>query len=141
MSPALDEATVKAIEPSLLGYAQRRVGRADLAEDLVQETWIAAMGSLPSFAGRSTLRTWLVGILRRKIVDMHRRRHVHVSYAEHVHGYPCEPAREPSDQLDDFTAAEIVGASLSNLPARERRAVELCDVRGLERDDAAEAMG
>jgi RNA polymerase sigma-70 factor (ECF subfamily) len=137
----LDDAMVRALGPSLLGYAQRRVGRCDVAEDLVQETWIAAMASLPSFAGRSTLRTWLVSILRRKIVDLYRRQPTQVSFAEHVHGSSTPLEREPLERLDDVAAAALVDSELANLPERERLAIELCDVHDLDRDDAAVAMG
>lgn len=61
---------------TLFHYALQRVRRRDLAEDLVQETFLAALQSRETFSGRSSERTWLVGILRHKIVD-HLRRAVH----------------------------------------------------------------
>ena len=57
----------------LYGYALLRVGRAELAEDLVQETLLAAFESRTTYAGRSSERTWLVGILKHKLVDRLRR--------------------------------------------------------------------
>lgn len=53
----------------LYRYALRRIGAADVAEDLVQETFLAALRSAGDFAGRSKIETWLVGILRHKIAD------------------------------------------------------------------------
>lgn len=53
----------------LFRYALQRVRRRELAEDLVQETFVAALQSRGTFSGRSSERTWLVGILRHKIVD------------------------------------------------------------------------
>jgi len=53
----------------LFRYALQRVRRRDVAEELVQETFLAALRSHGDFAGQSTERTWLVGILRHKIVD------------------------------------------------------------------------
>jgi RNA polymerase sigma-70 factor (ECF subfamily) len=47
--------------PVVYGLAYRLVGEADAA-DVVQETWIRAIGALPSFAWASSLRTWLCGI-------------------------------------------------------------------------------
>src|SRR5512136_2849120 len=44
-----------------------------VAEDLVQETFLAALRARDRFAGRSSDRTWLVGILRHKIYDHLRR--------------------------------------------------------------------
>lgn len=46
-----------------------------LAEDAVQDTFIAALGGHAPFEGRSQLRTWLTAILKRKVVDIVRRRH------------------------------------------------------------------
>jgi RNA polymerase sigma-70 factor (ECF subfamily) len=62
-------AWVDAHGDALFRYALARVRRTDVAEDLVQETFVAALRALDQFEGRSTVRTWLVGILRRKIVD------------------------------------------------------------------------
>jgi len=53
----------------LYRYALARVGRADLAEDLVQETLLAALEARQTFRGDSQQRTWLIGILRHKILD------------------------------------------------------------------------
>lgn len=53
-------------------YALMRVGRHDLAEDMVQETLLAALQSWEKFAGESSERTWLIGILRHKILDYFR---------------------------------------------------------------------
>ncbi len=58
----------------LYRYALGRVQEADAAEELVQETFLAALRARARFAGRSSERTWLVGILRHKIVDHLRRR-------------------------------------------------------------------
>jgi RNA polymerase sigma-70 factor (ECF subfamily) len=53
----------------LFRYAISRVRDAAAAEDLVQETFLAGIKSRESFSGRSTERTWLVGILKHKVVD------------------------------------------------------------------------
>jgi RNA polymerase sigma-70 factor (ECF subfamily) len=42
------------------------------AQDLVQETFLAALRAIASFAGRSSERAWLFGILRNKLVDYYR---------------------------------------------------------------------
>jgi RNA polymerase sigma-70 factor (ECF subfamily) len=53
----------------LFRYALLRVRTPELAEELVQETFLAALRGRESYAGQSSEQTWLVGILRRKIVD------------------------------------------------------------------------
>src|SRR5262249_14300260 len=50
-----------------------RVREAALAEDLLQETLLAAVGSYQAHAGRSSERTWLVGIMKHKVIDYFRR--------------------------------------------------------------------
>ncbi len=57
----------------LLRVAQLQLRDADAAEDVVQETMLAALAG-SGFSGKSTLRTWLTGILKHKIVDVIRRR-------------------------------------------------------------------
>ncbi len=61
----------------LLRYALARVGNHATAEDLVQDTLVTAVGKLSEFDGRSSVRTWLIGILRHKILDHHRWRRRH----------------------------------------------------------------
>jgi RNA polymerase sigma-70 factor (TIGR02943 family) len=53
----------------LYRFALARVDGPEAAEDLVQETLLAALTAAPSFAGRSSERTWLTGILKNKLVD------------------------------------------------------------------------
>lgn len=53
----------------LFHYAMSRVDDSELAEDLVQETFLGALRSSERFGGRSQVKTWLVGILKHKIVD------------------------------------------------------------------------
>jgi len=57
----------------LFRFALVRVRDRTLAEDLVQETLLAAFRGRDSFSGRSSERTWLVGILKNKIADHFRR--------------------------------------------------------------------
>lgn len=66
----------------LFRFAMRRVGDTDLADDLVQETLLAALQSRAAsanensgFGGRSTYRVWLAGILKHKLIDALREKH------------------------------------------------------------------
>ena len=58
----------------LFRYALPRVRDHHAAEELVQETFLAAMKALGSFHSKSSPRTWLVGFLRHKILDLFRKR-------------------------------------------------------------------
>jgi len=66
----------------LYGYALSRIQDLPIAEDLVQETFLAALQSRKQFEGRSALKTWLTGILKHKIMD-HFRKKMRESTADH----------------------------------------------------------
>ena len=58
----------------LYRYAMLRLRNAEVAEEVVQETFLAALKGRGSYSGRSTERTWLVGILKHKIIDHFRKK-------------------------------------------------------------------
>jgi RNA polymerase sigma-70 factor, ECF subfamily len=64
---------VAACRPVLMRMAQQRLRNPAWAEDAVSETLLAALEKPHRYAGRAMLRTWLVGILRHKLVDQIRR--------------------------------------------------------------------
>ena len=57
----------------LYRYALTRVRKQEVAQDLVQETLLAAMRSYEKFAGQSSVRSWLCGILKHKLSDYFRK--------------------------------------------------------------------
>jgi len=58
---------------ALFRYALSRLADRTTAEDLVQETFLAALKGQEQFRGSSSPRTWLIGVLRHKLVDHFRR--------------------------------------------------------------------
>jgi RNA polymerase sigma factor (sigma-70 family) len=58
----------------LYRYALQQVRDTEVAADLVQDTFVAALEGGCRFQGRSAIRTWLVGILKHKIADSFRER-------------------------------------------------------------------
>lgn len=58
----------------LLNYTLSKITDRDLAFDLIQDTFIAALGAVDKFEGRSSPRTWLTSILNRKIIDHWRKK-------------------------------------------------------------------
>lgn len=71
--PADPERWVDEHGDCLYRYALTRVRREEIAEDLVQETLLVAVRTHERFAGRSSERSWLVGILKNKICDHFRK--------------------------------------------------------------------
>ena len=57
----------------LFNYAITRVSDAEIAKDLISETFLAGLKSKDNFKGDSTERTWLVSILKHKIIDHYRK--------------------------------------------------------------------
>src|SRR4051794_5566693 len=153
--------------PMLLRVALLHVSTRASAEEVVQDTWLAVIGQLDRFEGRSSLRTWVFRILENQA----RTRGVRESRAGPGPspfgtdaGPPAEPARfrGPADRWprhwtdaglptpwepppeDAALAAEIrhqLRAALDELPERQRAVVELRDVHGLTSDEVCERLG
>ncbi len=76
---------------ALYTYALVRVRKPDVAEEMVQETFLAALQALKRFKGRSSEKTWLIGILKHKIID-------------HFRKVNRKQSIEKNDTQDDFMA-------------------------------------
>lgn len=57
----------------LFNYTIVRVNDRELAKDIISETFLAALKSMKNFKGEASERTWLVSILKRKIIDYYRK--------------------------------------------------------------------
>lgn len=58
----------------LYGFAITRINNDELARDLVQDTFLAALQRTAGFQGKSSERTWLTAILKNKIIDVYRKK-------------------------------------------------------------------
>ena len=67
------EKWVKLHADFLFQYAVTRVSNHDMAKDLVQETFFSGLKGIDGFRGRASERTWLISILKRKIIDYYRK--------------------------------------------------------------------
>ena len=134
----------------LFGAALFMCGRSDSAEDLVQETFLAAAQSLDSFEGRSAEYTWLYGSLLNKFRGWLRRRGNNAplslqriaermnmsSSAEFlVSGAPGAP-----EQMEREEAAALVRESLDELPEHHRSVLVLRFLDGMSYQEIAEAL-
>src|SRR5689334_2841427 len=73
---------VEAHGDCLYRYALVRVRKPEIAEDLVQETFLSAVRNLERFAGHSSVRSWLCGILKHKLGDHFRKLGRETSFTE-----------------------------------------------------------
>ncbi len=79
-SSSLDPATwVESYGDSLYRYALSRLRNAEAAEEVVQDTFVAALAAVDQFSGKGAEGAWLLGILKRKIVDFVRARNRNTS--------------------------------------------------------------
>ncbi|MGH8798824.1 MAG: sigma-70 family RNA polymerase sigma factor [Casimicrobiaceae bacterium] len=91
----------------LLRVAMLQLRNRETAEDVVQDTLVAALQGAAGFSGRSSVKTWLTGILKHKIVDVIRRRAREPAFA----------ALNEECQIDDFDALFDESGHWENPPA------------------------
>lgn len=132
---------------SLYRYALTRVNDPSAAEDLVQETFLAALSARSHFQGRSSEKTWLIGILKHKIVDHYRRsireqplasdemerRETDAMFNE-TGQWKERPGRwslNPSRVFEQREFLSVLEGCLSLLPARTAEAFVLREMEGL----------
>lgn len=144
----------------LYGFALARVRAPDVAQDLVQDTLLAAWRGRAVFGGRSSERTWLTGILKHKIMDHYRtsgrtellgdraargREHGEV-FDEDGHWLIDQPSapreweaqRVAALDRDEFWAC--FRACADQLPEQTRRVFLLREVDGMDGDEVCRAL-
>jgi RNA polymerase sigma-70 factor (ECF subfamily) len=109
---------------ALYGYAMLRLRDADSASEVVQETFLEALKGRSKFLGRSSERTWLVGILKHKIIDHFRRQ------ARRERGVGGEEPSGPEigEFFDERGAWKVAVDRWAELPGRAVERAEFWDV-------------
>jgi RNA polymerase sigma-70 factor, ECF subfamily len=139
---------------SLIRVAMAFVATRDVAEEVVQETWLAVLNGLPAFEGRSALKSWIFSILTNRAKTRGVREKRTVSFSElSSPGSDGEPAVDP----DRFTSAGtwsappsrwdrdtpeqlllrqeargVIEKAIAELPPSQRAVVTLRDIEGLD---------
>ncbi|GLP81369.1 RNA polymerase sigma factor [Mycobacterium antarcticum] len=149
--------------PSMLRVARGYVPSHEVAEDVVQETWIALLGGISKFEGRSSVRTWLFAVLvniaknrgireRRtsegskdstKTVDSRRFRPANDPEWPGHWKEEAEPSPFPDTPEGSALGAELVAVAqreIDRLPERQRVVVTMRDVLGLDSDEVCELL-
>jgi RNA polymerase sigma-70 factor (ECF subfamily) len=145
----------------LYRYALLHLRDASRADDVVQETLLAAVESSGRFSGRSSLRTWLTGILKHKIIDVFRRqaRETPVDvpetvesdeeYADHYfnkqdrdhwHSFPSTWG-DPERSLEDKRFWEVFDQCSQQMPGQIARVFYMREIMGLETDQICQELG
>lgn len=133
----------------MLSFALARTSQRDVAEDLVQETFLAAWRARDTFDARSRRGTWLIGILRRKIADHYRagaRAPTRVAAEPNnsegtlfdTRGKWVHPPRRwkqtPDRAAENAEFWHVLADCMSNMPGHLAQAFELREI-GLESTD------
>ena len=128
----------------LYAYALRRMGDSGLAEDLVQDTFVAALGAARGVRGDSSVRTWLTGILKRRIADSYRAPERGVesldANAEQAPEIPA-PDADPALGFEQVRLWEALQKQLDRLPARAAKAFVLSELEGRDADEVSRILG
>jgi RNA polymerase sigma-70 factor, ECF subfamily len=133
MPVAVDWADLLQHRAHLVQFARRKLMDPSLAEDLVHDVFEAVVSGRAAFAGRSALRSWLVGILKHKIVDLVRQRSGHDSLDsggaegdDDDAGLDIEsPLPGPHEVAEQRQRLRQTLARIQALPASLRRVVEM----------------
>ena len=107
----------------LFNYTITRVADRETANDLVAETFLAGLKSMKNFKGESTERTWLVSILKRKIIDHYRRINSAKGKAEVQFTYRDQ---EEGDRLEE-QIADLSGRNAQQLMENEELGKAIMD--------------
>jgi RNA polymerase sigma-70 factor, ECF subfamily len=131
------------------------------AQDVVQETLLAAMESRSGFSGRAQLRTWLTGILKHKIIDVFRRQsreaplqtgseaeseedfadlYFNPNDRDHWHTFPTTWGN-PEKSLEQKRFWEIFDACSKEMPPQIARVFTMRELMGLETDEICKELG
>ena len=142
----------------LFSFAMSRLRNVDAAEDAVQETLLAAIRTGNTFAGQSSVRTWLVGILKHKIIDYFRKSQRERAMSElsdedddllnqsfdrvghWASGVPDWKAN-PQKLLEDKQFMSALRDCLSKLPGRLADVFVLREMDGLDCDEVCRQLG
>jgi len=161
-------ALVERYNASLLRVAQIWVSSRAVAEEVVQETWVAVLRGIDRFEGRSSLKTWIFRILANtaKTRAVREGRTIPLSALQNPGGVP-EPALPPErfrdpedprwpghwsspppawDELPErrFETLETRGklqAAIEALPSAQRAVISLRDIEGWGSEEVCNALG
>lgn len=140
----------------LYRFALARLRNAELAENCVQETFLAALAARDTFSGRSSERTWLVGILKRKVYD-HYRTTAREAPAEDPDAelgpvpdlfddrgrWKVGPAEwgSPDGDLEKAEFRAVLAACMEALPGRLRESFTMREMDGLDAGELCKVLG
>jgi RNA polymerase sigma-70 factor (ECF subfamily) len=157
-SPRVDSHALEEHRLSLFRFAMLQLRNQAQAEDVVQETLLAAMQGAEQYTGKSSVRTWLVGILKHKIIDQIRKssreRSSDVDYDENRSDdfdalfnergtYVEKPAEwgNPETALFQRKFFEVLERCMEGLPKNTARVFAMREIMGMDTGDICKETG
>lgn len=112
-----------------LRFLERRVGRRDVAEEILQDAFVRGLSRADSVQSRDSAVAWFYRLLRNALVDHLRRQGSERRVLEAVAAAPSEPAPRPDDELMD-TVCQCVNDLLATLKPEYAQAIRAVDMDG-----------
>lgn len=135
--PDAVEHFVRALHRDVLRYVAHLCGDPQAVDDLAQDTFLRALGSLHRFEGRSSARAWLLSIARRAVVDSYRYAAARPRLSDAADWQSAVERAQPRD-LPGFDDGIALLDLLAALPDERREAFVLTQLLGLPYTEAAE---
>ncbi|KUL32098.1 sigma-70 family RNA polymerase sigma factor [Streptomyces regalis] len=138
--PAAVDRFVRALHPDVVRYVAHLSSDPQAADDLAQDTFLRALGSLHRFEGRSSARAWLLSIARRAVIDSYRYAAARPRLCATDDWRATVESAQPSG-LPGFEDGIALLDLLDALPGERREAFVLTQLIGLPYAEAAQASG
>ena len=126
-----------ALGPMVLGYLRRFVAR-DEAEDVLQRVFYEVWRNRDRYDPTRSLEAWVLGIARKRAIDLLRRRHANVVPIEELRDIAGDDGRELAER---FARASEVRAALERLPREQREVLTLAYFGDLTQTEIADRLG
>ncbi|MEU6544774.1 sigma-70 family RNA polymerase sigma factor [Streptomyces sp. NPDC046859] len=127
----------RSLHRDVVRYVAHLSADPQAADDLAQDTFLRALGSLHRFEGRSSARTWLLAIARRAVIDSHRYAAARPRLCDTDDWTRAAERAQPAG-LPGFDEGVALLDLLDTLPAERREAFVLTQLAGLPYAEAAE---
>ncbi|MFD4564951.1 sigma-70 family RNA polymerase sigma factor [Streptomyces sp. NPDC058467] len=138
--PDAVERFVRALHRDVVRYVAHLSADPQAADDLAQDTFLRALGSLHRFEGRSSARAWLLSIARRAVIDSFRHAAARPRLSDTRDWQLAAELAQPRD-LPGFDDGIALLDLLAALPDDRREAFVLTQLLGLPYAEAAEVSG
>lgn len=140
----------------LFNFAVGRVSDSEIAKDLVSETFLAGLKSAKNYKGEAAERTWLIAILKRKVIDYYRKINSKKGKAEVRMNYSSssdsegdwleEQVADPYSLLDnsDMENEELglaIQECIAKLPKKQSMVFTMKTIQGISTEDICNELG